>query len=622
VRRLVLAVHDASFPADPGEDTGRGSPYTGAGRRFLRFASSLGFDGVQLGPQGCTTRDNPSPYDGALFAKDPLSIALAPLVDDPAWGRLLAASTLEAIAAGTPASGASRVRHRYAFDARRRALRDAYRELRRRTDLPPRARALALPLSPEEAWLERDLLFTALAAEHGGDDWRTWPEAGPARLDRRLSAPRPGEEAACARRAAFLLARHAGEVGFDVFCQRLLADQHRELRQEAGKAGLLLWGDFQVGLSHRDCWSWQSLLLSAYRMGAPPSRTNPAGQPWGFPVLDPDRYGSHGAPGPALAFVAARADRAFAEYDGLRVDHPHGLICPWVYDADAADPARAVTAGARLLSSPDLADHPGLARFAIAEPGQLDRTVPRHADSWVKELRPEQVDRYAVVLSLILERAARHGRSTSDVACEVLSTWPFPVRQAMSRFGLGRFLVVQKADPIAEDDPYRSAGAAPEDWIMAGTHDTPPVWEVARSWGPDRATAWAGYLASRLEPSPVARPRLAEELAGDRLRLVEALLADLFVGPARQVSVFFTDLLGLREAYNVPGTVGEANWTLRVPADFEAFHRQRLARGAALNVPRAVARALQARFGPHAGARIAELIGRLEREARRLAELR
>ena len=72
--RLVLAIHDASFPAAANEDIGRGSPYANGGTDFLRFARRLGFNGIQFGPQGQTSRDDPSPYDGTLFSRNILSI--------------------------------------------------------------------------------------------------------------------------------------------------------------------------------------------------------------------------------------------------------------------------------------------------------------------------------------------------------------------------------------------------------------------------------------------------------------------------------------------------------------------------------------------------------------------
>src|SRR5262249_14687914 len=75
---LVLAIHDASFPAGD-DDVGRGSPYSVAAEEFFGFARGLGFTGVQLGPQGWMARANASPYDGMLFSRHPASIALGRL---------------------------------------------------------------------------------------------------------------------------------------------------------------------------------------------------------------------------------------------------------------------------------------------------------------------------------------------------------------------------------------------------------------------------------------------------------------------------------------------------------------------------------------------------------------
>ena len=111
-RHLVLSIHDVSFPGRDDEDLGRGSPYSGGGRAFLAFVRQLGFTGVQLGPQGQTSRYNPSPYDGALFARDVLSIALRPLADDPALGNVLPRGDLDDLLRGRPA------RHRHGVTER------------------------------------------------------------------------------------------------------------------------------------------------------------------------------------------------------------------------------------------------------------------------------------------------------------------------------------------------------------------------------------------------------------------------------------------------------------------------------------------------------------------------
>jgi hypothetical protein len=318
-------------------------------------------------------------------------------------------------------------------------------------------------------------------------------------------------------------------------------------------------------------------------------------------VLDPRQYvvaGPDGGPEPgaALRFLHARMEKMFAELDGVRIDHPHGFVCPWVYRADQPDPALAGQAGARLFSSPDLPDHPELAEFAIARPDQLELDGPRHADGWVRELDRDQVDRYGVLIDAIVAVAQAHGRASADIACEVLSTQPYPLSRVMARHGLGRFRVTQKADLERPEDGYRGENARPEDWIMVGTHDTRPIWRVARDWIASGASRpQAEYLAARLLAPEEDRGSWVRKTASDRNALVQAKLADLFVGPASNVMMFFTDALGLEELYNRPGVVDDVNWSLRVSFEYRREHGERVREGGAFHLPRAAARALRSR---------------------------
>ncbi|HEX7842080.1 MAG TPA: 4-alpha-glucanotransferase, partial [Kofleriaceae bacterium] len=398
-----------------------------------------------------------------------------------------------------------------------------------------------------------------------------------------------GDAAALDHRAA-RTRQHAHAIDRYAFGQLLVHEEHARVRREAGRHHLALYGDLQVGCSDADAWAYAAAFLRDYRMGAPPSRTNGDGQPWGYPVLDPAQYA-----GRARDLVWARADKAFAEYDSLRIDHPHGLICPWVYAADAADPQRAVCEGARLFESPDLPDHPALARFALVRPDQLDRTQPRHGDDWVRALDPDQADRYAALFDAIAGSACRHGRDPDDLSCEVLSTMPRPLEAVLSRYRLGRWRITQKARLDDPTDVYRTEAAEPQDWVMLGNHDTAPIFALIRAWSPAEREAWARHLAARLA---LARP---ERLAVPGF-LATAMLAELFVSRAENVSIFFADLFGCEERFNVPGLVDPANWTLRIPPDFAEFHRERLARGAALDIPLAIELALAATLDPRRSA--------------------
>ena len=514
VRRLLLAIHDVSFPADPDEDIGRGSPATRAAQRLFAFAKELGFTGIQLGPQGQTSRDNASPYDGTLFSRHLATIGMETfraLVRPESIARVLYRG--------------ERADHRHAFDAIHALVNEAYGS---RTADQVRAVAAFRSANP---WVDRDGLHAALCAERR-TGFRQWPE---------------WDLWANGRDPSALFAQHARAIDRYAFGQLLAHEDHARVRV---RCGLVLYGDLQVGFSDADAWGLLGSFLPGYAMGAPPSRTNPDGQPWNYPVFDPAR------PELATQLVTARLDKAFEEYDSIRIDHPHGLVCPWVYRTE-----QLVKNGTRLYESPDDAT---LAPFAIAERGQLDRTLPRHHDEWVRGLRPDQVDRYARLFDAIAASATRHGRAFADISCEVLSTLPYPLARVLERHALGRWRVIQKANLDDASDVYRTENARPEDWVMIGNHDTPPIFALIEAWPAATRDAWAQRLAELLKLTDPSRLSSTSFLA-------TAMLAELFACKAENVSIFFADLFGFTDRFNTPGTYNNINWTLRLPAKFETL---------------------------------------------------
>jgi len=577
ISRLLLAIHDVSFPSDPDEDVGRGSPSTRASERLLAFARDLGFTGIQLGPQGQTSRTNPSPYDGTIFSRHIGSIALRSLRPTGSFAGLVSDRTLAAAVLEAPGGPAQ---HGRAYDTSHAIVDEAF-AAHRAGARPDLIAPIASFRSDHTSWLERDALFAAISASHGGASPRDWPE-----LDARLWNPRPGDEERSAERLRELTTLHADAIDRYVLGQFLAHEEHAHLRTTCAALDLVLYGDFQVGYSDADAWAHSAAFLTGYAMGAPPSRTNPAGQPWNYPVLDPDQLD-----GRARALLVARVDKAFAEYDSLRLDHPHGLVCPWVYRTDTTDANQAVRDGARLFESPDLVDHPLLARFAIVRPEQLDRSRTRYADDWVRELDEAQVTQYAVLFEAIGQSAVRHGRSRDDISCEVLSTMPRPLENVIQRFGLGRWRVTQKADLDNARDVYRSENAQPADWVMLGNHDTAPIFSLVRDWPELKREQWITHLATLLA-LPV--PMMAA-LRADPNLIATAMLAELFASAAESVSIFVADLFGIAERFNVPGLVSDDNWRVRLPADFEDVYAYRRNRSEALDIDLALGLALAAR---------------------------
>lgn len=588
VDRLVFAIHQSAFPPGPG-DSGFGSPYGEAGRALIGFAAGLGFNAIQLGPDGQISEGNASPYDGAAFARNTLSLDLHGLSRDP-HGRLLTDHDLEALvrlpAAMTPAPP------RRADPARARAVvrealvraQEHLVQQRSSGQDSPWSTALSTFRQAQASWLEVDALFEVFSEGMGHDD--------PARFDPAMRALLESNPAAQAKRRsmAAVMARPLQRVELgQVLAQR----QATELRAFVRGLGMTLFGDLQVGWSRRDRYLRPSAFHDRWLLGAPPSRTNPMGQPWGYPLLDPDQLDDPSSP--ARQLLSLRIHGTLAAYDGLRIDHPHGLVCPWIYRADAESPLTAVKAGARAFESPNR-EEPELKRWAIASSDDLNghATTPWDED-WVARMNGDQIARWSRLFDEVISIARAHGLDCSAIAAEVLSTCPAPLLAVLRRHGLGRFRVTQKANVEQPQDVYRTDRAQAADWVMLGTHDTQPILAAAERFLRDgSAAAKARYLAERLEPDAAARAVTAQRFASSPGALAQAHLADLFLCAAQNVLLYFTDLFGEREAFNRPGIIHPDNWSLRLPEDFVGLYVERLARGEALDIGAALATALRA----------------------------
>ncbi|MGW8194758.1 MAG: 4-alpha-glucanotransferase [Desulforhopalus sp.] len=606
VKNFLLGIHDAALPSLSEEDLGRGTPYSEGAAEFFGFARSLGFTGIQLGPQGITTAANPSPYDSSFFSRDPL--LLAPLaLTRPDYCRLLDPERPEGLVAQQLDGAANRVNDmaaRMASQSIAAEVCSRYRRGMRRGKSVVNASlgdAFARYRHRNNGWLERDALYQVLRQHYGGRSWRQWTGGSHARLDRHLFAPPAGMQGQARKRIAALRRRYSETLENYALIQFLLARQHGELRARCRQLGLKLFGDCHIGFSGRDGWYAQAFLLGDYVMGAPPSRTNPEGQPWNYPLLDPHLYFSTGdattlQPGAAVRFFAQRIEKLVDEFDGLRLDHPHGLVCPWVYRTGQDDPLAAVQNGARLFSSPSVTDHPLLSKYAIVKQDQLNSGKPRYDDDWVADLDEHQVRRYASLFDVVIETARRKWSGLETVACEILSTQPYPIKRVMDIYGLGRFRVTLKADLANEYDVYRGENARPQDWVMPGNHDTATIRQTVANWFDEETSSrQAVYLADRLAIPKEKRTGWIEHVSKDPGALIQARYGELFVGPAQNIMVYFTDLLGCRQTYNKPGTVNNDNWTLRVPKQYTKHYSDRLADNLALNIPMALAAALRAK---------------------------
>jgi len=580
VRRFVLGIHASAFPAAE-LDAGYGAPLSSAGDRVLAFAAQLGFDALQLGPCGQVSAINLSPYDGSVFARCTWSLGLAALAE-PQLGPLLPPALLDRLAAqGSAGARVDPARaQRMTADAIE-ACHARLLQLRAAEPEHPLLADFARFRSEQREWLELNALYEVLAARTVDD---------PTRFEPALQALFEPGPAGAARRTAIRGTLHPA-IEQRELAQYLCHAQHALFRERARRAGIALWADLQVGFSHRDRFLHREAFAPDWLMGAPPSRTNPHGQPWGYPLLDPDQLDEPESA--ARRLFELRVRKLLAEHDGVRIDHPHGLVCPWVYRASDPDPYHAVRHGARAFESPD-SDAPELRRWAIARASDLDpQAHSRFADNRVHTLDAAQVARYARLFDVLSSAHDPASRFQDVFAAEVLSTCPYPLQRVLERHALGRFRVTQKANPQDMRDPYRTEHAEPADWLMLGTHDTPPAYAVASSWLRDgSAQPRAAYLAERLIRDPAGRARAAAHFARDEHSMLCASLADLFRSRAENVYVFVGDLFGESEPFNRAGVVHADNWTSRLPQRFEAVYAERLRARRALDIVAALRLAL------------------------------
>lgn len=324
------------------------------------------------------------------------------------------------------------------------------------------------------------------------------------------------------RRAPDALGRAKAElaipIGKYVYWQFLAHRQWAEVRAHARARGVKLGGDvaFSPGRDSAEVWANQDLFDFERTVGAPPDDFNPKGQHWGLPAPRWDRIRADG-----FALLRKRIRHARELYDLIRIDHVVGLYRTFSFAL--------VSQAEGSFSPPD-------------EPGQR-----------------AQGD---AVLRAILDEA-----DPTTVIAEDLGVIPPFVRASLSALGVPGYKVM-RWEKIGEGTPaeaFKSPANYPElSLATTGTHDTDTLaewWDEAPAGERARMLALLGFPAA---PGPRG------EAGFDAVR--DAMLAALYTAPSRLVMIPIQDLFGWRERINVPGTVGPANWSWRLPLAIEDWN--------------------------------------------------
>lgn len=561
-KNFVFIMHNGSFPAAAGENTGFGTINSDGGKEFINYAAGL-FDAIQMGPAGKTKKSDSSPYTGTIFSNNPLFIDLKQLTTSK-WHKILSEATFNEIVENNPNKGKNRTSYSYITIKQSQAMMEAYKNFVKLNDKQLNKEFNKYKLE-NDSWLDKDSLYEAFSLENGSDYWPIWKN----KQDKNIFNPKSNEEKIeFAKRIDEISKKYAQEIDEYKFEQFILYKQNLETRKLAESKNIKMIADRQVAFSDRDCWAYQSLFLEGWCLGCPPDYFSKDGQAWGFPVVNPEKlFNSDGSLGDAGILMKNLYKKMFHENPGgVRIDHIVGLIDPWVYKK-GKKPMPEQGAG-RLYSSPE---HEELKKYAIAKLEDLDTTLTSDKEKRVKTLTEEQIKLYGRFIEKIVIAAAKEEGLTKDsIVCEDLGTLTNPVAAVMKDYDLLGMKLTQFTVPTEEDDPYRCKNITPRSWTMIGTHDNQPV----TVWANSLIHTHEGYLHVKnlvddLFSEEQDKDSIIVKMTNDADFLKETKLVELFACKAENIQIFFTDFFNMNETYNVPGTSGDKNWSLRLPDNYK-----------------------------------------------------
>ena len=584
-KHLALICHGVSFPALEGENTGFGTYNSNAAKKLFEFVGNM-FNVIQLGPNGKTKSSDPSPYTGTVFSQNPLFADLKSLTENK-WHKLLSVETFNKIVESNPKKGENRAAYFYAIEAYKEAFDEIYKNYLKLND--KNFKKEFENFKKENAyWLDTDALYEALSIENNSEYWPKWKNE----LDKNLFYKADKKEAD--KRIDEINKKYKDVIEEYKLIQFILAKQGQETKEYTKKNGLKMIADRQVAFSDRDCWAYQSLFLDGWSLGCPPDYFSKDGQAWDFNVMDPEKlFNPDGSLGKGGELLKKLYLKMFKENPGgVRIDHTVGLIDPWVYKK-GCKPKVAEGAG-RLYSSPN---HPELSKYSIISNEDTDPNFKPDEEKWVRNLSDEQIKLYGrMIEKIVIQSAIEAGLDKSAIVAEDLGTLTNPVVKVMEKYELAGMKLVQFVIATEPDHPYRCRNIVPNSWAMTGTHDNRPI----RLWAKDMInteadTPHVNNLMADLYSEFDGQDMIRHKLYTDDKFLAFSKLVEVFASRAENIQIFFTDFFGLQETYNVPGTSGDKNWSLRIPDNFEEVYYNNLQNFEALNLPLALSYAIKAR---------------------------
>jgi 4-alpha-glucanotransferase len=309
----------------------------------------------------------------------------------------------------------------------------------------------------------------------------------------------------------------SGEIAYRKYVQWVAAEQWARAR--AASAPVAILGDlpFMISADSPDVWTQQDEFIFDATVGVPPDAFSETGQDWGLP---PCRWGVMATND--FEWIRKRARRSAALFDGFRLDHLVGLY----------------------------------------------RTYIRPLDKSIKPYFSPAEE--AEQLTLGENVVGIYQATGAELIAEDLGTVPTFVRQSLTRLAVPGFKVLRWERQWGQpDQPYLDPVSFDAVSVATtGTHDT------------ETLASWWDALSPEERDQVLAIPSLAGLLDGSdreaaRLEftrpLNDALLQVLLRAGSTLAILPIQDLFGWRDRINTPATVGEENWSWRLPWPVEAL---------------------------------------------------
>jgi 4-alpha-glucanotransferase len=476
---------------------------------FARWILTAGHRLVQILPPYELAPGETSPYGArTAFGIDPLYVTLEDVAD-------LDASAIDDVLGSAGRTERDRLRGLGQVDfagvraLKTRVLARAFERFEEREWKPGTLRAAELRAFVEaQPWVKDLALYVALRGQHNQWSWQHWPDG-----------ERHHEPAALAA-AAEQLARPILEYEY---VQWLAHDQWQRAKREVNALGVELMGDlpFIVGTESADVWAHPAEFRRDVSLGAPPDAFSEDGQDWGLPAYD-----WHAMDKNDLAWIRARTRHAATLYDRFRLDHVVGYF--------------------RMYVRPPSMPAPPSSSASLAPPPPV-----RKPKGWFDPEGEEQENaRGRKVLSIIQTEAG-----TTRVMGEDLGVIPPFVRTALNALGIPGYRVL----PWENDDGrFRDPTAYPTPSVATwSTHDTAPI------------GAWWSELSARDRAELSRLAHMSDDTARDDGARWLPLMRLLLASSSELTLTLPQEILGEHARINTPGTVGEGNWTYRLPRPVE-----------------------------------------------------